>query len=174
MRNRIFLFFAFACCASQAAAQSEATLERIAREALTEMQALSFQAKREYCAIFALNEADEIIVSKFRRGWRASCRPRDPRGAVHILASMHTHGVHSERYDSEMPSTNDMLGDMEEGIFGYIATPGGRFWRLDGLNGTGQLICGVGCLPSDPAYNPADHDPIPQRVTLDTLYEREE
>lgn len=114
-----------------------------------------------------------LIVSKPRKGWRASCRPRDPRRAVDVIATLHTHGSHSPRYDSEVPSSNDLLGDMEGGLLGFVSTPGGRLWRLDGPAGTGALVCGAGCLPSDPDYDADDHDPVPARITLDILRTRE-
>jgi hypothetical protein len=39
-----------------------------------------------------------------------------------------------------------MLGDMEEGVNGYVATPGGRFWYIDGDRGVATQICGPGAL----------------------------
>lgn len=158
-------------------AAAEPTVEQIidlAIEELAVLQELSLRAGREYCNIIALDTYGELIVSKPRRGRESTCKPRDPRGTVEVVASLHTHGTHNEDYDSEMPSTDDMLGDMDEGILGFIATPGGRIWMLDGLEGTGALLCGVDCILSDPAYDPDDHDPVPDYVTLDSLYEREE
>lgn len=146
----------------------------MALEELVVLQELSLQSGREYCNIIALDAYGELIASKPRRGREATCKPRDPRGTVEVVASLHTHGTHDEYYDSEMPSTDDMLGDMDEGILGFIATPGGRIWMLDGLDGTGELLCGASCTLSDPNYDPDDHDPIPDFVTLDSLYEREE
>lgn len=153
--------------------QSLSELDAFARDALEELQALSLTSGREYCSMIGLDPDGELVVSEPRRGWRASCRPRDPEDAEIILASLHTHGTHSPRFDSEMPSSDDMVGDMDEGIWGYIATPGGRIWRLDGETGTGRQLCGTGCLIADPDYDAEDHDPIPRRVTLDTLFERE-
>lgn len=166
---------AILCSALPAFAEpAEQTILNRAMAELEVLQELSLAAGREYCSILALDEDGRLIASKPRRGWRSSCRPRDPRGAVEIIASLHTHGTHHPDYDSEMPSTNDMLGDMEEGILGFVATPGGRVWMLDGITGTGRQVCGRACVISDPDYDPADHDPIPKRVTLDTLYAREE
>lgn len=168
------LSLAFILAAPALADPTRAQISDFAMEQLATLQELSLRAGREYCSVIALDTYGDLIASRPRRGSVDTCMPRDPRGAVEIIASLHTHGTHDAGYDSEMPSTDDMLGDMDEGILGFIATPGGRVWVLDGMTGTGEMLCGVSCTLSDPLYDADDHDPVPGFVTLDMLYDRED
>ncbi|WP_082152671.1 DUF4329 domain-containing protein [Candidatus Rhodobacter oscarellae] len=100
-------------------------------------------------------------------------QPRDPRDAAEIIASFHTHGGFDEDADSEVPSVSDVLADMEEGLDGYLSTPGGRFWFIDGQTGVSRQLCGLGCLPQDPDFAPGLHGTISKRYTLGQLEARE-
>ena len=102
-----------------------------------------------------------------------SCTPRDPRSAVEVFATYHTHAGFDDSYDSEVPSSDDVIGDMEDGMDGYISTPGGRFWFVDGQSGTVRQICGLACLPQDPSFESLIYGPIKQRYTLGELERRE-
>lgn len=51
--------------------------------------------------------------------------------------------------DIEVPSLEDMIGDIEEGIDGYIETPGGRLWFNDARARRVTLLCGSECVASD-------------------------
>ncbi len=139
------------------------------REVLAELQWRSFRANREFCGIMGLTEDGEIVISRPRRGRVDSCRPRDPWRADHLIASFHTHGAFDPDSDAELPSVDDVLADMNEGVDGWVATPGGRLWFIDGLTGVIRQICGLGCLPQDPDFIPGYMGPIPQRMTLAEL-----
>jgi hypothetical protein len=45
-----------------------------------------------------------------------------------------------------------MEGDADEGIDGYVATPGGRLWYIDTVDMVASQLCGIGCLPRDPKF----------------------
>ncbi|MCR9087084.1 MAG: DUF4329 domain-containing protein [Rhodobacteraceae bacterium] len=144
----------------------------LAREIFTEIQVLSVQRNREYCGLIGRDEAGQLIATKPRRGRRTSCRPRYDLRDMRITASYHTHAAHREDYDNEVPSLADVEGDMADGINGYVATPGGRLWFVDGITGESRLICGPRCLPSDAAYRPDPRDPIADRYTLEEIRRR--
>ncbi len=129
----------------------------------------SYQAHREYCGMIGLDENDRMVIGKARRGDTDSCLPRDPKGAVEIIASYHTHGGFDYDADAEMPSVDDLQSDMDEGVDGWVATPGGRLWFLDGQAGVIRQVCGLGCLPQDPDFVEGVSGLIPERMTLDEL-----
>lgn len=155
-----------------ASAQSEAELS-FARDILSGIQENSFAANREYCGMIGLDQDGRLVASRPRKGRVDSCLPRDPRDAVEIIASYHTHGGFGADYDSEVPSTTDVIGDMDEGVDGYVSTPGGRFWFIDGQTGVARLICSLGCLPQDPDFVPGVWGKIRARYTLSDLERRE-
>lgn len=159
--------------ASPASAQSAAEVA-FARQVLAGIQGNSFDANREYCGIIGLDADGRLVASRPRKGRTDSCKPRDPRDAVEFIASYHTHGGFDEWADSEVPSTDDVLADMEEGLDGYLATPGGRLWFIDGQQGIARQICGVGCMPSDPDFEPEVFGLVKQRYTLSDLDRRED
>ncbi len=143
-----------------------------AQKILASLQAKSFASNREYCGTIGLTEDGRLVASNPRRGGRDGCRPRDPAHAYEIIASFHTHAGFDEDADSELPSVSDVLSDMDEGLDGYLATPGGRFWFIDGLSGTTRQICGLGCLPTDPDFEPGLWGKIRKRYSLGDLERR--
>ncbi len=145
-----------------------------ARQILTSIQDNSFAANREYCGIIGTDGEGRLVASNPRKGRRDSCRPRDPRGAADFIASFHTHAGFDEEADSEVPSPSDVIGDMEEGLDGFVATPGGRFWFIDGQTGVVRQLCGLGCLPQDPDFEAGVWGPIAKRYTLGQLEDRAE
>jgi hypothetical protein len=56
---------------------------------------------------------------------------------------------------------------MAFGTDGYVSTPRGRLWHIDGRTGTVTLVCGPGCLPSDRAAPPGR--PLADRYPLEEL-----
>jgi len=62
---------------------------------------------------------------------------------------------------------------MEDGVDGYVATPGGRLWFIDGQSGRARQICGLGCLTQDPDFKPEIYGPIKQSYTLGEIEQRE-
>lgn len=72
--------------------------------------------------------------------------------------------------DSEVPSEGDLIGDFEEGVNGYVSTPGGRFWHINGQAQQATLICGPECLGVDPNYE-ADQS-VARSYTIQQLRRR--
>lgn len=93
----------------------------------------------------------------------------DPTNLELITASYHTHGGFSPDYSSELQSGTDMEGDEDEGIDGWVATPGGRLWYIDTTDMVTFQICGIGCLPSDPEFIAGDSGIIEQSYSYDDL-----
>ena len=122
-----------------------------AKQILRDLQARSIRDNREYCGVLLRRADGKLISSRAYRGTQSRCRvKRIPEGEV--VASYHTHGAYLPGYDNEVPSLLDLEVEVEWGIDGYVSTPGGRFWHVDGRSGTINLICGLGCLPSDARY----------------------
>ena len=143
-----------------------------ARSVLSQLQSPSFASNREYCGTIGVDQDNRLVASKPRRGSRDGCRPNDPRDAVEVFASFHTHAGFDEGADSELPSVEDVLSDMDEGLDGYLATPGGRFWFIDGQSGTVRQLCGLGCLPQDPDFEAGLWGNIKKRYSLGELERR--
>ncbi|MEX0348589.1 MAG: DUF4329 domain-containing protein [Paracoccaceae bacterium] len=174
---RLFLAL-FALCIALAGAKSAQAqyvdVTDAAYELLRDLQMESFAENREFCGFIGEDLYGQLIASAPRRGRSDSCRPRFPRGGdIEPLASFHTHAAHDLNADSEVPSSSDVIADMEDGVDGYVATPGGRFWFIDGVEGTARLLCGPGCLPQDPNYDPNDGVPVGDFYTLQELDIRE-
>ena len=151
----------------------DAKVASIAKSTLSDLQERSFDADREYCGMIGRNVEGQLVVSRPRRGRVASCRPRDLPDGYEVVASYHTHGSYDPAYDNEVPSSNDVYSDMDEGVNGYISTPGGRFWFVDGQTGEARQLCGLGCLPQDPEFQRDLTLPVPQSFTLQELLTRE-
>lgn len=146
---------------------------RAAREVLMQLQPRSFAENREYCGYVGILPDGTVSVTEVTRGRRDSCLSRaDESRFVEIVASFHTHAGFDPDADSEVPSVEDIEGDMYEGVDGYVSTPGGRFWYIDGQRGVATLICGLGCMGQDPRFVPGIAGPIANRYTLDDLEAR--
>ena len=143
---------------------------RAAREVLMQLQPRSFAENREYCGYVGVLPDGTVSVTEVTRGRRDSCLSRaDESRFVEIVASFHTHAGFDPEADSEVPSIEDIEGDMFEGVDGYVSTPGGRLWYIDGRRGVATLICGLGCMGQDPNFVPGIAGPIANRYTLDDL-----
>ena len=149
-------------------AQSE--VQAFAREQLEALQQPSFDSNQELCGIIWETSDGELGVSRPREGDQASCDLAyfDQPGMVPV-ASFHTHGSFSPRYDGEVPSLIDIQSDIASGIDGYIATPGGRFWHIDHKAEVARMVCGPGCLEQDPRYVPCNGDRIAMTYTQTEL-----
>lgn len=165
------VILALVLCPGTGLAQSQQEID-FAANILAAAQAPSFRADREHCGTIGLDQNGRLVASQARRGQSDSCTPRDPRDAVEIIASFHTHGSYHPDADSEVPSPDDILADMDEGIDGWLATPGGRLWFIDGQAGVARLICDRGCMPSDPDFRPEPAGSIRNRYTIDQLERR--
>lgn len=143
------------------------------RSILSELQRASFAENREYCGVVGFDSEGELVSSPISRGDEGSCSVASDGDVVIATASFHTHGGFSEDFSSEVPSIDDLEGDEAEGIDGYVATPGGRFWFIDTAEEVivASQICGIGCLPSDPAFVPGLDGEIPVSMTYDEIAE---
>lgn len=141
--------------AAPAGAQDAAEVA-LARDVLTALQPLSFEKGREYCGYLGLTRQGELVASAAVPGDMASCTADLP-DDIAVIASYHTHGAFDEGYFNEMPSTTDVESDAAFLLNGYVATPGGRFWHIDGRTRIARQVCGGGCLPVAPGhYKEAD------------------
>jgi len=131
--------------------RSQAEIEYVL-SVLDELQAASFADGREYCGYVLLSPLGHFDKTERRKGHEGSCRPKSPPNDYDILASFHTHGAYSVEYESEYPSRDDVLADMSEGNDGYVSTPGGRVWYVDGATGLSSLLCDRGCVRADPKF----------------------
>ncbi len=150
----------------------DATESEIARTLLASLQAESFERNREICGKIGLTRDGTFVVSRPHVGGRNGCWPRRPGGARQVTASYHTHGGFDPGTDSELPSPQDVYSDMHSGTNGYVATPGGRFWYIDGTSGSVYQLCAPGCLPSDPRFMPGLFGEIRAFYTLEQLEQR--
>ena len=139
-----------------------------AKQILDALQLRSFKNNREYCGYIGVNEAGVFVATGPTLGETDACDLEAPPESTDVLASYHTHSGFSEDHLSERPSAIDLEGDIEDGIDGYVSTPGGRFWFNDAAKGEARAICGAYCLAYDPDYKPDDNAPT------DTIYSLEE
>ncbi|MEO0358907.1 MAG: DUF4329 domain-containing protein, partial [Pseudomonadota bacterium] len=152
MRTYAFLATsALALAVTSATAQDTAEVQ-FARQVLNQLNTLSFQNNREYCGYFGFDSSGAIVATPAKKGRQDSCLANEPDPNLDIFASYHTHGAFSEDALSEWPSSADLEGDEEEGIDGYVATPGGRMWYIDSQDMVASQLCSIGCLVSDPAF----------------------
>lgn len=91
-----------------------------------------------------------------------------------MLASWHTHAAHDPGAWSEVPTLADILADRDEGIDGYVATPGGRLWHVDTSAMSVRQVCPQGCVPADPAFVPGEEGEILQRYSFPRIRRREQ
>ena len=135
---------------------------------LEDVQVQSLETDREYCGYF-VRVGERIVATPPQRGYSHECLSAEPTGDVEVIASYHSHGAFDVNADSEVPSVDDILGDREEEVDGYIVTPGGRVWFHDLESGRVVLICGPACVTADPAHSDDVFEPIATRYTLEGL-----
>jgi len=146
----------------------------VARGVLMQLQARSFAENVEYCGYIGRMPDGRLTATEVTRGDGWGCLSRgDEDRFVAVVASFHTHAAYDRAADSEVPSTEDLIGDMEERVNGYIATPGGRLWFVDWRRGVATQLCGLGCMGQDPDFVPGSGGPIAQSYTLRDLMQRE-
>lgn len=140
----------------------------LARNVLMRLQSLSFSKGREYCGYLGLTRDGALVASVAVPGDLASCDAAFPHD-IAVVASYHTHGAFDAGYYNELPSTIDVDGDSDFYMNGYIATPGGRFWFVDGRNRRVHQICGAGCLPVAPGFRKGADGTIAEQYSYDGL-----
>ncbi|NOR61106.1 MAG: DUF4329 domain-containing protein [Rhodobacteraceae bacterium] len=139
---------------------------------LNAIQPRSIAEDREYCGYLGRLPNGDFAISGPKRGQPAGCTPNNPPANMRVIASYHTHAAYAPRYDSEVPSSTDLEGDITEGINGYVSTPGGRLWFTDGAAQSTTQICGIGCLAADPRFRP-EPNPVKQSYSLAALRQRQ-
>lgn len=162
------LIYALVVLPGVALAQDNAEVALV-KDALNALQPISIAQNVEYCGYVGYNAAGKLMVTAPTRGDEGSCSSDDPDALEIITASYHTHGAHSPDYYNEVPSGDDMEGDADEGIDGYVVTPAGRLWYIDSIDMVASQLCGVGCLMADPAFDPADDPDVAQSYRYDDL-----
>lgn len=138
-----------------------------ARVFLNAIQPISYSESREYCGFFVETPGGGVVATDPRAGTPDSCNyGLVPETAI---ASYHTHGGYLPNYLNEIPSVTDALSATDIGMDDYVSTPGGRFWLVDGDTGTATMICGQGCLSTDPIFEATRFDPDARSYTLSGL-----
>ncbi len=147
-------------------------MENIAIEKLNSIQQISFDNGIEYCGWILWKESGDVFAGEAVKGNEDSCDlPETPKDTV-AIASYHTHGSHNPEYDSELPSVEDLEGDMHDEVYGFVATPGGRIWLTDPDQEAVFEICGESCVLQDPNYDAADTGKLAPSYTMEELEER--
>lgn len=162
------------CFATASQAQDRALI-LAAKTTLAKVQGNSFAANREYCGLLGINSNGQIVATRARKGRADSCTPRDfPSNDIETIASYHTHGAYDPDADAEVPSLSDIDADTDEDLdYGFISTPGGRFWLIDTRKQEVRMLCNLGCMPSDRDFVQGDWGPIKKRYSRNSLLRRE-
>lgn len=157
--------------APMAHAQSAAETEFV-MSLYRSMNQLSIAFNREVCGHILVDDQGRYSTTKASWGGEASCAslPLDP--SVRAVSSWHTHAAYGPAYDGEVPSTIDVEGDLSTGLNGWVSTPGGRLWFIDGQTGNMRQVCGLRCLPNDQTFLQDDQGPVAESYTIDGLYAR--
>ncbi len=145
-------------------------IDAFARQVLNSLQPRSIAESREYCGYIYETDTGGLAATAIYRGGEDFCDLPEPDDST--LASFHTHGGFSDRYDNEVPSVDDMMGDFEAQTDGYVGTPGGRVWLIDYETRSARQLCGEMCITSDPENDPEDAGFVPQSFTLEELQAR--
>lgn len=148
-------------------------VDAYAASVLNKAQRFSFRDNAEYCGLIGYDENERLISTKPQRGDRDGCTPEGDDEIYDIVASYHTHGAYALDADTEVPSSDDLYADFEEGVDGYIATPGGRLWVNILKDRKALMLCGPGCLISDPKFKPCPALMPKDRYTIRGLKKRE-
>ena len=103
-----------------------------------------------------------------------SCPAADPPEDFYVTASYHTHAAFDREHESEVPSVDDMLGDIEEPVDGYVGTPEGRVWFIDGEAETAEALCTALRIMANPDQDDDVYGIIPEafdRAGLEAWFE---
>jgi hypothetical protein len=139
---------------------------------LDNLQQLSFWVEVEYCGLFGIDDAGNIVATPAQMGDEYGCDIAEELYSLPglaIIASYHTHGQYNADAYNEVPSTDDMVGDFEEGIDGYISTPSGRVWAIRVDDNNAVQLCGPGCVLADPNYQECTAHLPDQQYTIESL-----
>lgn len=154
--------------ASSAAADLEADL---ARSVLGSLPAQSFRDNAEYCGYLGFDGGGSLLATPAAKGGLDWCEIDTPEG-IEIVASYHTRAEHDPIAWSEVSSREDMEMHEDQGTDGHVSTPGGRLWYIDTEDMIATQICGIGCLPLDPRFQPTPEGNIRQSYSYDALVQK--
>lgn len=141
-----------------------------ATQVLNSLQPSSIMQSREFCGFIIETRDGGLATTAIYQGGEDYCDL--PTTFAPIVASFHTHGGFSDDYDNEVPSVDDMAGDLEAGTDGYISTPAGRIWKIDHEARIARQLCSVRCVTFDPNDDPSAAGFVPQTFTLPELEAR--
>lgn len=144
----------------------------LVKQLFAELQPKSIRWNREYCGYIGYDSEGELVATRPAPGKRDACLPYDPTDLALVLSSYHTHGAFLDDFYNEIPSGVDMEGDVEEGIDGWVATPGGRLWYIDTEKMTATQVCGIGCLPMDQTFQSGSMGHVAPSYSYDDLVRR--
>ena len=169
MANRLAaLVLLLAALAGPARAEWNDAERKFVIQTLNQLQKLSFKHHREYCGFLGVTAHGKFATGGLSQGTLDSCFPTKP-DYLTVTASFHTHGGFDSTHWSEVPSLQDVDSDAAGGTNGWVATPGGRLWFINGTTRTLTLVCGPGCMISDPNYVPNVPGPVGSAYTYDEL-----
>lgn len=165
------LYLIAAVLVPQAVTAQEAGLVDLARQTLADLQVQSFLKRREYCGFLGYTATGTLVATPAQAGTRDQCTAEFP-GDVAAIASYHTHGAFDLGYFNEVPSETDVQSDAAFFMDGFVSTPGGRLWFVDGRSKAIHQICGMGCLPIAPGFVKGANGDIAQRYSFEELLEK--
>ena len=140
---------------------------------LEHLQHLSFVTQREFCGYLGQHPDGSLGFTPMVRGGRNGCTPILLGKDLVLVASLHTHGAYHPDVPAEFPTSLDIMSDADEGVNGYVATPGGRLWYIDGSALATVQLCGLACLPQDPDFHAGDDGLIENAYSFDELKDLE-
>ncbi|WP_198007044.1 DUF4329 domain-containing protein [Roseobacter sp. CCS2] len=145
-------------------------IDVFATSLLNGLQPVSIAESREYCGYIFETETGGLAATAPSSGREDFCDLPPPDD--NVVASYHTHGSYSDVYDNEVPSLDDVKGDFDAEIDGYISTPAGRVWLVDFDAQIARQLCNEMCVTSDPNDDPDNSGFVPQSFTLEELAAR--
>lgn len=127
---------------------ANSAVTRAVQSRLRILQLQSLQSGLEHCGSAFIGRSCRIEFTETTIGTSHQCNQLIPADMV-LLATYHTHGVSHGDNAGEIPSDTDFQTAISSQVDGYVATPAGRFWRIDAFDQVATLICRE-CLPKDP------------------------
>ena len=171
MKLAIASLFLSLCLGLPAHAQ-DADEQQFVMALMRSMNRHSITYNREVCGYVLRDQAGRLSSSKSSWGEHDSCAMMDAPAGMRIISSWHTHAAFDPRYDNAVPSTIAVESDVSRHTTGWVATPAGRLWFIDGQTGLMRQVCGENCLPTDPNIVSDPHPKAAKTYTLDQLYRR--
>ena len=171
MGKRLVIVAALALAAPGSALAGAEREVDFMRQVLAILQPASILENREYCGFIGYRDDGTLAVTPPEVGTSHRCTSTWPED-MEVVASYHTHSAYDPDSWSEIPSATDIEGDEAFGIDGYISTPGGRFWFVDTTDMVVSQLCGIGCLPSDPQFDPTVDGKIRKSYTYEELLKK--